>query len=102
MQERAAAVPLDLGLGPLALDGVLILHDVLVLDDAADLASVEEAEGRAEGRRRPGELEKIATVQSLANFLFPHDSILRPAGTLVKPTAARRDPARQLPLLQPG
>ena len=50
VEERRAAVPLDLGLDPLHLQ-------MLVLDDPSGLAAVEEAEGRAEGCGRSSKLE---------------------------------------------
>ena len=78
VQERRAAVPFDLGPLP------LVLGDVLVLDDPADLTAVKEAEGRAERRGRPSQHEDLAPIHRLANFLFCHGLMLNPFSGLVK------------------
>lgn len=85
MEELRARVPLDLGLRPLAM---LILDDVLVLDLPAGLATVEEPEGRAERRGRPGELEDVAPGDRIPFFLISHGFMLSPAEGVCQ--AARR------------
>ncbi len=77
VQELAARVPLDLRLLPPCLE-------VLVLDDPAGLAAMEKAEGGAEGRGRPGELEDVAPGDGIPFFLFSHASMLGPAWGIVK------------------
>ena len=85
----AAVVPLDLGLLPFVLGDVLVLLEVLVLDGPPGLAPVEEAEGGAEGRGGPGELDDLAPSDGSSDFLFSHGLIAKTGGGPLSRPAGR-------------